>query len=305
MLIIDTHCDSIDTVKDGVGCIANPYNMSAEHIQFAAMFTDRPGLAPEESWRLLTRMRQDLHRQVQRWPEKLAFCRTLGEADAAVAAGKKALFFSMEGAAALDGRPERLDEVTADGLRCVALTWNQNNRYGCANPFSGTPEDTGLTVEGIALVKELGRRGILTDVSHASDNTCLDILRYSTLPVLATHSDFRAVTDHKRNLTDEQAKAIRDTGGVIGLNLCLAFLGDKGPDALLRHLEYGLRLVGEDAIGFGFDIDGIDDYPEGLDLSRSIHEQVVELLHRAGYGEALIEKLACGNFRRVLAQICP
>ena len=133
----------------------------------------------------------------------------------------------------------------------------------------------------------------------------MDILRTSTLPVLATHSDFREVTFHNRNLTREAALAIRDSGGVIGFNLCLPFLGGTHIEALLPHLEYALETVGEDAICFGGDIDGIDAYPAGLSMEHSLHEQMLDFLRSRGYGEELLYKLACGNMLRVLENICP
>lgn len=303
MLIIDTHCDSIDRGMRGE-CVYAPYNMSAEHLQFMACYTDRPGMTPEESWQLLCAMRTEMKAQTEKYPQ-LALCRTVSEAKAVVAAGKKAMFFAMEGAQALNGKPERVEEVCADGVRCISLTWNQNNLYGCANPFNGTAQDTGLTDAGKELVRECGRRGVLVDVSHASDNTAWDILRTSTLPVMATHSDFREVAFHNRNLTKELAQAIRDTGGVIGFNLCLPFLGGTHIEALLPHLDYALETVGEDAVCFGCDIDGIDAYPEGLSMEASLHEQMLGFLRQRGYGEALLEKLASGNMLRVLNTVAP
>ncbi len=306
MLIVDTHCDSISNVLAGAPCIVNPYNMSAQHMQFAAAFTDRPELDPEGAWALLCDMRAALKAQEQTHGDVLALCRTVTQAMAAVDAGKKALFFSMEGASALAGRRDRLDEVTADGLRCLSMTWNQNNIYGCANTCSGTADDTGLTSHGRQLVRDCNNRGILLDVSHASDNTTRDILCTSTvMPVVATHSNFRAVAGHKRNLTDQQALGIKATGGVVGLNIYIPFLGGDTADAILRQLDYGLELLGEDHIGFGFDLDGIDGYPAGINDTRSVHEQVVELLQARGYSDGLLQKLAHGNWLRVLNTVCP
>lgn len=305
MLIIDTHCDSIGTLENGADCLLNAYNMSRCHLQFAALFTDHSGLSPQQCWELLCHQRAQLSEQGRRFADRLTLCSTVHEALAAVEQGKKAVFFSMEGASALDGRPERLEAVAAEGLRCLSMTWNQNNLYACANTCNGTAKDTGLSAAGRALAAQCGARGILLDVSHASDTTCEDILRVSTLPVLATHSNFRAVCDHPRNLTDAQARAIRDSGGVIGLNIYPVFLGGEHIRALLPQLEYGLRLVGEDAIGFGFDIDGISPYPQGLSMQQSLHEQVVALLQSEGYPDSLIQKLAGGNMLRVLQAVCP
>lgn len=305
MFFADTHCDSIGTLERGAPCVANAYNMAPQHLQFVALFTDRPHQSPDACWQLLCSYRAMLREQGARFGDSLALCRTAGQARAALAAGKKALFFSMEGATALDGRPQRLAEVAAEGLRCLSLTWNQNNLYGCANPYNGTADDTGLSAAGRQLVAACGERGILLDVSHASDRTCEDILAVSALPVLATHSNFRAVCGHPRNLTDAQALAIRDSGGLIGLNIYPTFLGGDTLDDLLRQLDYGLRLVGEDALCFGFDIDGIETYPAGLDMGRSLHVQVAELLAQKGYPQPMIEKLAGKNVLRVLEAVCP
>ncbi len=305
MFVIDTHCDSVETLEHGAPCIANTYNMGEKHLQFTAMFNDRPGLSPEECWQLLRKMAANIQQQAALFPDKLALCRDMHTAQEAVNSGKKAMILSMEGACALDGKPERLEEMAEAGVRIISLTWNQNNRYGCANGYNGTPEDIGLTREGRQLVEECGRRGILIDVSHASDNTIRGILQYSSLPVIATHSNFRSLTNHPRNLPDDLAKDIYASGGVIGLNLCTAFIGGADLALLLPHLDWALENLGEDAIGFGFDIDGIDEYPAPLSMEAPIHEQVLEFLRQHGYSGQLLKKLAHSNWQKLLQKVMP
>ena len=86
MFVVDTHCDSICTLDSGAECLVNPYNMAAQHLQFAAMFTERPGVSPEEAWAQMCHMRQQLKEQAVRFADRLALCRTVAEACAAVAA---------------------------------------------------------------------------------------------------------------------------------------------------------------------------------------------------------------------------
>jgi membrane dipeptidase len=94
------------------------------------------------------------------------------------------------------------------------------------------------------------------------------------------------------------ALRIAERGGVIGLNLYPPFLNESkmaGFEDIYRHIDYGLELLGEDSLGFGFDIDGVgNNYPHGISLDRSIHDQVIDkLLSR--YPERTVEKIAGEN----------
>ena len=120
-------------------------------------------------------------------------------------------------------------------------------------------------------------------------------------PVCATHSNLRALCDHPRNLTDAQAREIFRRGGIVGLNLYPPFLGDAA-SRLLAQLDRALALGGEDCIGFGFDIDGIDRYPVPLTDTSSLHDQVIGLLEGARLSPALIDKVAGGNWLRFLRE---
>ena len=115
------------------------------------------------------------------------------------------------------------------------------------------------------------------------------------MPHIATHSNFRDVCDVKRNLSRDMALSIASRGGVIGINLYPPFLSDSdaGLDDVYRHIDYGLSLVGDRCIGFGFDIDGTGGkYPRGINPSVSIHDQVAEFL-LSKYSSAVVERI-CG-----------
>ena len=162
-----------------------------------------------------------------------------------------------------------------------------------------------LDAEGRRLVGRYlnGKRGFVL-VSH--DRALLESLG------LRVVCDFRSAfeRDYKPDpelpgVIRQDIAAIRDSGGIIGLNLCLSFIGSESIDALFRHLDYGLQLVGEDAIAFGFDTDGLDRYPDELTLQRSLHEQVIAMMAERGYSDALIRKVAGGKTLRMLERVCP
>jgi membrane dipeptidase len=129
----------------------------------------------------------------------------------------------------------------------------------------------------------------------------------SNAPLVATHSNAHALSPHSRNLTDKQLAAIRETGGLVGVNFATSFLrrdgrhdADTPPDLVIEHLEYILERVGEDGVGFGSDFDGAK-IPAGIGNAAGL-QNLVKLMRTRGYGESLIEKLCFRNWLRVLAQ---
>ena len=176
----------------------------------------------------------------------------------------------------------------------MGLCWDTNELAASAwDNF-----DTGLTQEGKEMVLRLSEMGIVLDVSHMSDKSIYDCLETTSYPLLATHSNFRDVCNSPRNLTRDQASMIVERGGVIGLNIYPPFLTERDTasgDDILRHVDYALENFGENALGFGFDIDGTDGiYPDFVRIDRSIHEQVVELL-LSHYSENVVKKIAGEN----------
>jgi membrane dipeptidase len=108
----------------------------------------------------------------------------------------------------------------------------------------------------------------------------------------------REVCVHPRNLPLNLARQIASRGGVIGISLYPPHLNASGSattDDILRHIDYALEHLGEDAVSFGFDIDGTDGkYPMGIDATRSIHDQVIELLI-SKYPVSTVERIAGEN----------
>lgn len=177
------------------------------------------------------------------------------------------------------------------------LTWNH------ANALSGSHREEperGLSDKGIAFARRAWELGILPDVSHLSDAGFWDLVRAARGPILASHSNSRAVCGHTRNLTDDQFLAVRDSGGVVGINLFTAFVGGDGSmDALLAHFEHFLELGGEKTLALGSDWDGDITGAGGIRGAEDMC-RLAEAMERKNYGEDLIRAIFYGNLARLL-----
>lgn len=192
------------------------------------------------------------------------------------------------------------------GVRMAALTWNHSNHIA-----SGTleiDETKGLTEFGKSVVKEMNRLGMLVDVSHLNDKSFYDIADYTDGPIVASHSNSRAVCSSRkvcpveRNLTDDQFEIIKQSGGCVGINFCPAFLNESGKaniDDIIRHIDHFMELGGEDNIGIGADFDGVDCLPDEINGVQDIYK-IFDKLSSLGYSEKQIEKISHKNFERIL-----
>jgi microsomal dipeptidase-like Zn-dependent dipeptidase len=198
----------------------------------------------------------------------------------------------------------------------ISLTWDGENRFG-----GGNGSDAGLKSDGKQLLFFLNQKKIAVDLSHTSDKLAHDILNFIDqykleIPVIASHSNFRSVTDIPRNLPDEIALEIIKRKGIIGFNFFSCFIGLADPHRIVKHLEHGLKLGGDKALSFGADFfcdtdfpslktkyntgtfffDPYSDsskYPTLLDLFKSNLSLPPELLH----------DIALGNFTRFLSRL--
>ena len=240
--------------------------------------------------------------------QALTICRSVAEIRAAMAAGSIAAIMHIEGAEAIDADLEMLDVLHAAGLRSLGPVWSRPTIFGHGVPFAfpATPDTgPGLTDAGLRLVKRCDELGILIDLSHMNAAGFWDVARHSTNPLVATHSNVHAICHHARNLSDDQLHAIRDSGGMVGLNFATAFLRPDGrmlPDVpleiMLRHLDHMIGILGEDHVGLGSDYDGAI-MPESLASAASL-PRLVAAMRQHGYGEELIRKLCSENWLSTL-----
>ncbi len=170
---------------------------------------------------------------------------------------------TVEGAGVLAKDPDWIEKIHRAGCRMAGLVWNGKNPLATG---AATDDRAKLTSLGKEAVLELIRRKIAVDVSHLSAAGTEEILEITDAPIVASHSNAKAVCDHLRNLSDEVAKEIFARGGLVGLNLYPEFLSKEnaGIDDLLRHAEHFLSLEGDRGLALGCDLDGIDKLPETM-----------------------------------------
>lgn len=227
----------------------------------------------------------------------------------AIAAGVFAAIMHFEGAEAIGGDLSALDVYYAAGLRSLGLVWSRPNLFAEGVPFHfpASPDTgPGLTVYGQALVRRCNQLGIMLDLSHLNERGFWDVATISDAPLVATHSNAHAVCASTRNLTDEQLRAVRDSGGVVGLNFATGFLapnGKYGPElplsVMVKHVDHLVEHLGVNGVAFGSDFDGAGISAEIGDAAGL--PRLLEALSTAGYDREALEKLAYRNWLRVLS----
>jgi len=233
--------------------------------------------------------------------DKIFQIRTANDLDMINGNGRIGFLTLMEGADPVED-PARLAEFYERGVRMIGLTWNDRNQYA-----SGNETAEGLTETGRELIKRMNELRITLDLSHINEKGFGEAVGLTTLIPVASHSNARALTDHPRNLRDEQLLAISERGGVIGIVLYNQFLktSDKTPtvEDVFAHADYIVRLCGEDHVGIGSDMDGarIDDFPEDLRKISDLPKIAVCFLEK-GYSEERVRKIMGGNFLRVIRE---
>jgi membrane dipeptidase len=247
--------------------------------------------------------------RLQRQSEgQLRVVRTVEEVRTCMADGALAAVIHFEGAEAIDPRLDALEVFHAAGLRSLGPVWSRRNDFGEGVPylFPHSPDTgPGLTDSGKQLVRECRRLGILVDVSHINENGFWDIAALSDAPLVASHSNAHALSPSPRNLTDRQLDAIKESGGIVGVNFFVGFLradGRDDPDTpisrIIEHFTYLVERMGIEHVGFGADLDGARIPTEVGDVAGL--PRVLAALHTAGYDEAALRKLAHENWLRVL-----
>jgi membrane dipeptidase len=241
----------------------------------------------------------------------IALCRTRAEIDAALARGQIAFVLGIEGGECIQDGIASLRVFYELGVRVLGLTWNQRNLLA-----EGVGEERaagGLTERGRAMVAEADRLGILLDVSHLSIKSFWDLMETGTGVTIASHSNAKALCGHRRNLDDDQLRAIAARGGTIGVNMVASFIADDPTEAnterLLDHIDYIAALVGVEHVAIGPDfVDYLDfghhDAVYAADLPTiAALPALTDGLVRRGYDEPAIRGILGENFLRVLTGV--
>ena len=225
------------------------------------------------------------------------------------AAGKLSGMLTIEEGAVLKGNPYVVRTLYQLGVRMLTLTWNFENEIGYPNTIVKAKDydpsrHYGLKPEGIEIVREMNRVGMIVDVSHLGDDGFWDVVKYCDGPFVASHSNARAACNHTRNMTDDMIRALADKGGVMGLNFCGDFLNPNGKsrvEDMVRHAKHIINVGGSDILGLGTDYDGIDGDLE-LDHCDKM-PLLAQEMERQGFSTQQIEKIFHGNVLRLYREV--
>lgn len=206
--------------------------------------------------------------------------------------------------------PDELSWWAQRGVVVVGMSWVHGSRYSGGNGPSNNK--TGITAIGRDFVRAMDHLNLTHDISHLSQRATDDLFSLTSRPVIASHSNCRALIDGKneRHITDETIREVGRRGGVIGLNLCSPFLRpgldrEKNErasiDDAVRHIERIAEIHGHTrGVGLGSDMDGgfsAQGLPDGIDTPRDLSKLADALLAR-GWSEEAVDAFAWGNWAR-------
>jgi membrane dipeptidase len=278
----------------------------------------KTGGAARHALELIDSVRRDI---VGAHPDDFLLATSAEEIEQAHRQAKIAALMGVEGGHAIEDSLRVLRTFYDLGARYMTLTHANTNNW--ADSSGDVARHNGLTKFGREVVAEMNRLGMIVDVSHVADKTFWDVLETSTAPVLATHSNCRALSNIPRNMTDEMIRAIAARGGQVNMNFGCEFLSQKSADAsrwinprlpegtkmpratvqdLVAHIDHVVKLAGIDHVGIGTDFDGISCTPEGLDDPSKFPNLTRALLER-GYSPADIQKIYGGNMLRLMRAV--
>ncbi len=315
-VVIDAHCDTLQYVLQGKGSLGE--GIPGAHVDIPKLQAGHVNIQVFACWvpipyqrhgatTYALRLIETFHRQATLFADRFMPITRREDVTRTLREGKVGGILSLEGAEPLDGVPETLGAFYRLGVRWLGLTWNFRNAVadGVADARSGG----GLTPFGVDVVHMCEELGIVVDVSHLSPAGVEDVLKVARGPVVASHSNARALFDHRRNLTDDQARAIAETGGVIGVTFVPNFLTNDPTQAtldhVLDHIEHFVDVVGIDHVGIGSDFDGLGadtPPPRGLEDAGQ-YQNIRAGLERRGFRPDEIAAIMGGNWARVLETV--
>lgn len=323
MPIIDLHCDLLCYLQGDpsrtpydpqVRCAIPQLRQGGICLQVMAAFSE----TSDDSAKSGMRQVEIFHSLPEKYPEHFYIVNSANQLDEPANRSKVGIMLAFENGSAFCSEKESLEE----GLRrldhlgkvaYISMTWNLENRFG-----GGAHTDVGLKPDGKRLLDYLDGKKIAIDFSHASDRLIREALDYIDagslqIPVMASHSNFRVVTDAPRNLPDDLAVEIARRGGVIGFNFVRFFVGADDTKFFSNQLSHAFALGLQDHLCFGADFFYGNDVPiafrkkpeelffPGFDHA-GCYGKVIDLWQQSGVTPQQIERISNANARRFLEQ---
>lgn len=319
MKFIDMHCDTLMPFAFGEPFSISENNKSVDIkrmkkggslAQFFAMFLmpeaswARRNLTPIGDWEYIDLLSAGFRKGIEENSDIIAFAGNYEDMAANEKAGKMSAFLTIEDGRIIEGKIENLKKVYDMGVRLISLTWNFPNCYGYPNSDDAEVMSKGLTPFGIEAVRIMNDMGMIIDVSHLSDGGFLDVAKYSKVPFVASHSNCRALSPHRRNLTDDMIKILGEKGGAAGINFGPEFLNsditlkDSTVALMCEHMKRMKNLGGIEVVALGSDFDGIGGNLQ-VDSVDKMH-LLFDEMKKVGFTEDEIEQVAYKNAERVI-----
>lgn len=331
--IADMHCDTISALGEQEKLRENDHQIDLKRmaergylLQNFAAYVDL-GDTPD-GWERGNALIERFYREMEENKDLIRPITTYGEFEENRRQGLMSALLTVEEGGICEGKLERLRELHARGVRMMTLTWNYPNELGYPASVDerwreeagkgGSDEEAflkrslarrensekGLTERGRDFVQEMEELGMIVDLSHLSDEGAREVLKLTTKPLVASHSNARAVCDHARNLPDDLIRQIGERGGCIGLNFFEKFVGKAGHEILEGLAEHAWHIVnmgGEECLGLGSDFDGII-RGEILQGAQSIW-LLWEKLKESGFTERQLDGIFAGNVLRMYREM--
>lgn len=302
MKIIDLHCDALMKLQEAKGALRyadapelqtnkTRLQLGQIKVQCFAIFIE-PDIKGDQKFQVALEQIDYFYKEVLGKNPDMVHIKDWADFDD-LKIGQIGAMLTLEGVDPIGNDIAKLHILYQLGVRSVGLTWNQAN---LAADGAGEPRGAGLTLFGKEIVEFNNEHQILTDVSHLSDKGIWEVIELAKYPI-ASHSNARALCNHLRNLTDEQAQAMFAKGGLIHVVYHPPFVKESGevtiPD-LVKHIDHFCALGGVKQIGFGSDLDGIATFITNLEDASKSQNLINELLKY--YSEDVVRGFAYQNF---------
>lgn len=318
MQYIDLHCDTLliknfksssETLAHNTWCVDFQRMRQGKcAAQFFAVFLPTPNyfkknqLPLPDDWDYATARINDLKEELTNCCSDIRLAHNAEDFIANLHSGHSSAFLTIEDGRLLGENLDNINKLYALGIRLITLTWNNPNCLGFPHSSDPGKMSLGLTKFGHQAVRAMQEKGIIVDVSHLSDGGFWDALQISQKPIIASHSNARALCNHTRNLSDEMIRALAQRGGGSGLNLAPEMLcaagGKSRIEDMVRHICHFINVGGEDFPMIGTDFDGMHG---DLEISSCAQMPLLfDALEKAGLTQTQIEKLAFKNALRIM-----
>ena len=302
MNIIDLHCDALMKLRDHKGALsfanAKELNTNKERlikgkvkVQCFAIFLD-PDIPSDQKFQAALEQIDYFYQEILGKNAEMKHITNWSDFDH-LKEGEIGAMLTLEGVDAIGNDITKLNILYQLGVRSIGLTWNPAN---LAADGVGEPRGGGLTLFGKEIVRWNNEHHVLTDVSHLCERSFWDVMELAKYPI-ASHSNSRKICDHPRNLTDEQARAMFKSGGMVHVVYYPEFIREGGTatiDDLIAHIDHFCSLGGKKHIGLGSDFDGISTFVQDLEDASQCQRLIDKL--RQYFSEEDVKGFAYQNF---------